>query len=172
MNHSSVVGKGHGMARADKGVEQCNPLERRGLARGVPVMVVAGRFCEGSALDETHRVEIGRRFTPSTAGAADKLIDGDDARMFQLSGYLGLAQKALAQGLLDALVGVQVLESYGAAQSGIANQPDSADSAGGMQGHNFITRILGRRAGRGRSGRCRRLAASSRAARTKLLQPL
>jgi hypothetical protein len=88
---------GYGVANRDKGAQQCRQFKGVELAGQPPGVVGAGGLSQGAALDAAHGVE------RLPARRARQLVNGDDTRVFELTGDLRLLEEAcLERGLLGA----------------------------------------------------------------------
>ena len=124
---------GHGVADRDEGIQQRRQLERIGLARQPLVVVVAGGFAQGAALDEAHGV----KRLPAVP-RADQLVNRNDPGMFELAGDLCLLEEARPERGVLGVLGPQLLEGNVPAQVAVVSQPDATDAAGRVQAEPAI----------------------------------
>src|SRR5262245_9804174 len=102
-------------------------------------MVVLNRLGESPAGDEAHRVT-GVVAIAGFVRLAEHVVEGDDARVFQLPGDAGLLQEAGSEPRIADAVGPEFLERHVAAKHAVAGQPDLPQPAGAMESDRPIAR--------------------------------
>src|SRR5271168_3819458 len=99
------MGIGHGVADRYEGIQQRRQIEPVGLARQPTVVVGAGSLTQGATLDEPHGVE-----RLPTVPPEGQLVNGYDARVFELACDPRLLEETRREGGVLSALGPQLLE--------------------------------------------------------------
>ena len=91
VDDAARVGIGNGVTGGDEGIDQGTEGQRRRLAFAAVPVIVANGIDEGPPANKAHRIE-----RLSSGVGANQLIDGDNARVFELPGDLRLREEACA----------------------------------------------------------------------------